>query len=157
MILHNNDCSGDMNPICNCALKIEVVEEVKYLGINLDTSMRFDKHIKITASKLRRSIFILRKLRNFMNKSNLKIVFHALIEFILQYGTSAWGSSYQKIINPLDILQKRAIQLILDKTKRHSTLGTQGLHVLRLRKLYAYKVYVNISKDRDSIQSVSTE
>lgn len=105
ILLHSIECQ-DVEINCNCQTKINLVNRAKYLGVLLDSNMKFDSHIEITFKKLSKSLFILKKLQKCLNQQNLKKLYHALFESILQYGFLVWGSSYGNVINPIETLQK---------------------------------------------------
>lgn len=155
IILHKEGCNvGKLT--CDCENKIDTVEETKYLGIILDTHLRFEKHVQYIAPKLRKTIFILRKLKGFMSKENLKMIYYALFHSVWQYGSIAWGTSYETTINLLEILQKKAIKIILNKKSTYPTdLLYNEIDVLNLRKTYIQKLLQKIYNDKNLLTFVN--
>lgn len=65
-----------------------------------------------SCKKISRGIGILAKLRRFVSADVLVKVYYSLIFPFLTYGVIIWGNTYKTSIEPLVILQKKAIRIM---------------------------------------------
>ena len=95
---------------------INQVASVKFLGVWIDTSLKWESHIDYIKKKISSGLYALRSLRNLIPKSILRTLYFSLIESHLQYGLTVWGGTYNYLLNQLKIQQKRALTIIDKKT-----------------------------------------
>ena len=90
--------------------RIEVVDKFTYLGIVLDRHLSWTEHIKALASKISQTTGILNRLKNFLPKYTLKLIYDSLINCRVKYGILVWGacSGTNRILS----LQKKAMRAI---------------------------------------------
>ena len=88
------------------------MKSIKYLGVYLDCHLKWKEHILEVSKKLARGIGILLKLRHFVNLASLVQVYDSIIYSYLTYGIIVWGNTYSSNLQPLIILQKKAIRII---------------------------------------------
>ena len=86
-----------------------------YLGITIDTDLKFHSHIVLLEHKISRTIGILSKLRHFLPQSALFKIYYALIHCQLMYDLPIWGSTFPSYINKLKSLQNKAVKTIVLK------------------------------------------
>ena len=96
--------------INNCELK--QVSSIKYLGVVIDEHLNWKNHIEHIASKIKRGIGLLSKLRHYVPSKILVNLYYTLIYPYLTYSVIAWGNTYDNTTNPIFILQKRALRII---------------------------------------------
>ena len=86
---------------------------IRYLGIYIDSNLNWKRHINyIFAKKVKRSIGNLSKLCYYLNSKTLLDLYYALVYPFLTYCVIAWGNTYQTSLQPLFVLQKKAIRII---------------------------------------------
>ncbi|KAK9739658.1 hypothetical protein QE152_g8818 [Popillia japonica] len=68
-------------------------ESVKFLGLDIDESLSWAEACTNIASKLNRSCYLFRSLRDLLDFDTLKIVYFSEIESRLRYGILLWGTS----------------------------------------------------------------
>ena len=93
-------------------VEIEQVNEHKFLGIIIDNKLCWKPHIVNIKSKLSKTVAILYKLKQIVNKNSLHLLYCSLMVPYLTYCVEVWGSTYKTIINPIYMLQKKAIRII---------------------------------------------
>ena len=72
-----------------------------------------------------------------LNPEQIKAVYYAYVQSILQYGMICWGGTYSTTIQPLIITQKSILKAALKKPLRYSTnLLFQDFTVLDVRQLF---------------------
>ena len=91
---------------------IEQKEYVKYLGVLLDSKLSFCHHISSIKKKISRAIGIMHKMKSYVSKNVLTCLHYSLVYPFLIYAIPIWGVACEKYINPLFVLQKRAVRII---------------------------------------------
>ena len=71
--------------------KIKRVENIKYLGIIFDSSMRWNQHFEYIYNKTKYLIFVFYELSKLMTTDTLRMIYYALFHSIISYGIIAWG------------------------------------------------------------------
>ena len=93
--------------------RIQKEETTKLLGFTLDETLSYESHIDCITSKLRSANFALRKTKNLLNTANKLMLYRAIFESHLMYGTSIWAYHLSsKQIKTITTIQKTAIRLV---------------------------------------------
>ena len=100
---------------------VQMRESGDFLGVTLDSKLKFDLHIDNICKKVSRSIGVLFKLQNLLNTDILRQLYFALIFPYLNYCNLAWGATYQTHLERLFLLQKKAIRIINKKERLFHT------------------------------------
>ena len=128
-------------------VKIDMVENTKFLGVIVDQYLSFQCHINYTKGKVARGVGILYKCRPYLNKDTLKCLYDAFVCPYLTYCVEVWGSACSTHLDPLIKTQKRAIRIIAGaKRLEHSRPLFKELKLLNLRELYIYCVQLFMFK-----------
>jgi len=88
--------------------RLEVVKEMKYLGIYFDSRLTFDKHIKYIAENSTKLIHMLgrsAKLQWGLGHKSLKAIYEGALIPLLTYGAPVWDEAVVKQRN-LCMLQR---------------------------------------------------
>ena len=120
---------------CNSDLK----NPIKFLGICLDDTLTWQKHISYLSSKLARSIYIINRVKNVLPHSALLSLYYALFHSHIMYGIQLWGHSApaKKIYN----MQKKIVRIINNKSYRsHTDPLFKKCQLLKLEDLYTLQV-----------------
>ena len=111
-------------------------KNIKYLGVVIDCHLNWKAHISYLTKKLNRNIGALSKLRHFVTTDILTNLYYSLLYPFFTYGLIAWGNTYSTTINPLFILQKKAIRIItFSYYREHTNLIFSKLNILKLPDL----------------------
>ena len=114
----------------------------------LDDKIKFDIHTKYIGAKISKSIGILYRIKDYVPHKILKSIYYSLIYPYLSYGIIIWGGTYQTHLNPLVILQKRAIRLI---NKQPYLAHTNDLflqnEILKLIDIYKFHLGIYFYKN----------
>ena len=94
---------------------------IKYFGIFMDCNLNWKDRVPELSKTISSSIGILLKLRNFVTIDILIQVYYSIIYPFLIYGILVWGNTYKTNIEPLVILQKKAIRIITFSPYRSHT------------------------------------
>ena len=115
--------------------------KVKYLGIILDSRLKWKIHVDELCKKLGRTVGMLFKIRHQCNKKVLRSLYFSLFESHLSYGLPVWGSANQALIEKLFILQKKAIRAItFSDFRAHTSPLFKEINILKVRDLFQYQV-----------------
>ena len=101
---------------------IQQSEYVKYLGVLIDSRLSFSHHITSISKKMSRVTGLMYRIRSCVNNKTLKMIYYSLIYPHLLYGIPIWGNADDIHINPLLILQKKAVRLIMNKQRNIHTI-----------------------------------
>ena len=97
--------------------------------------------------KIRRSIVILSKLRYYVGLDILLSLYYALIYPFLTYGIIIWGNTYNTTLQPIFILQKRAMRLItFSRFDEHSSPLFKSLEIIKFLDLVTFHLAIFMYK-----------
>ena len=84
---------------------------------------------------------MMRKVKNFVTKDTLKLLYNSFIQPHLLYGIALWGGTFDKGLDRISKLQKKAIRLITGANRMyHSEPRQKKLGLLKLEDLYKLQV-----------------
>ena len=101
--------------INNLDHNIYSVKNVKYLGITLDSHLRWDEHINCVVKKIRCLINKFKFYTQIFATEQLKILYFSLVQSHLLYGIVAWGGVTKIYLRRLEIAQKWILKIIFQK------------------------------------------
>ena len=125
---------------------------IKYLGILIDSNLSWKPQIENIIKKVRRGVGIICKIRYFVDISILKTLYYAIIHPFLTYGILAWGNTYRTSIEPLFILQKKALRLMtFSKIDQHSSPLFKSLEIVKIYDLVVLNIALFMYKFHNRI------
>ena len=102
---------------------IERKESLKFLGILIDETLSWKKHIKVIETKIACAIGILYRSRTFLDLNSRKLLYFSFVHSHLSYANIAWGSTHPTKLMKLTSLQKHACKTL--KFKKDATAQRQ--------------------------------
>lgn len=133
--------NGDENDL-NLITKLEYVNSksdepaIKFLGIFIDPQLTFRYHIQHIQRKVSSSLYVIKCLRNYLGENALKTLYHSFIHSHLLYCLPIWSSGLASSLNPLILIQKKAIRTITGKRyNAHTAPLFKKLNILPLSQL----------------------
>lgn len=117
--------------------KIENVKTYNYLGLIVDSKLNFHDHIDRTASKIIPYVFILKRLKLFLDEKALYTIYCAHIMSHIHYVNPIWSRTSEYKLDKINKIQKKAIKIIL---------GLPRLHPTNMLYTPKYISFVNICK-----------
>ena len=121
-------------------IELERVSEIKFLGVVIDNKLSWKPHIKYIKTKISKSLAILNKAKELLNKASLSMLYCSFILPYMTYCVEVWGNTYKTNTYPIFILQKRAIRIIHKTTYREPTNPLFiKLKILKFKDLIDYK------------------
>jgi len=131
-------------------VKIDEIKEIKYLGVQIDSGLKWSAHTNSLAKKLKSLIYKFYILRNIVNQELLKAIYYALVESHLRYCNIVWGSLHDEHLKTLNIVQKFIIKVMFNFPRLYPTkeLFTET-KLLNIRGLYILDtlIYVHFNKN----------
>ena len=113
--------------------------DIKFLGLTLDNQLNWKAHIDNTFSKLSRSSYMIRILKQTLSQDILLMIYFAYFHSIMSYGIIFWGNSSYAI--KIFKLQKRIIRIITGVKNRDSCRELfKNLKILTLVSQYIFSV-----------------
>ena len=100
---------------------IEQVGELKYLGVWLDSSLKFTSHISKMSSKISSAIGVISRISRYLPVVQRKMLYNAMVLPYFNYCSITWSTADQNHLNILERLQKRAGRMVLGVPSRTST------------------------------------
>ena len=123
-------------------LQLEFVQQIKFLGINIDSNLSWESHINEIANKITKVNGILSKLKHVFPTQILLTIYNSLFLSRLTYGITAWAFGN---CDRLKLLQKRAFRNITNSAynahsiplcKRLNTILFDDIFTLACLKFY---------------------
>jgi len=126
--------------------QIKRVKVTKYLGFMIDENLSWKTHSNIIASKLSRSLGVLRRVKNLVSYKILRLLYFAIFYPYICYGCSLWASNFVSCYKKIQKIQNKAVKLLSPKT----------LFTHNINELYTKNQLFDISKTRDYQVSIFT-
>ena len=124
-------------------------DQVKYLGIMIDSTLSWRNHIDNVSTKISKTIGLLYKIRYFVDMKIIKTLYYSLVFPHLTYGIEVWGSVDDTHLNKLLVLQNKIVRLICYSDKRQADFSFSPCNPL-FYKLEFHKIHdifkINLSK-----------
>lgn len=141
MIFHSDNKKINLDSLALHINNVEIarVDKIKYLGLNLQSNLKWNTHVNSLSKKIAPLAGILYKLCRNTPEHLLKSIYFAHIHSKLSYLSPVWGSaSPQYAIQELQIIQNKAIRNIFYKDYYIDKLHTNEI-------LKKYKI-LNVSQ-----------
>ena len=88
-------------------IKLEKLDNIKYLGLCLDDTLSWKSHVSQLTRKVSKFMPMLYNVRNNVSREGLKLIYNSLIYPLLMYCNVVWGSCCQSYLNNLNTIQKK--------------------------------------------------
>ena len=87
----------------------------KKLGVHIDPQLNWKHHVEHTLKKCNSLLYLLLRIKKFLNIHSRKLFFNAYILPHIDYCCTIWGSCSQNLLDKMLKFQKHAARVILDK------------------------------------------
>ena len=121
--------------------------EARFLGLILDNTLSWKKHIEQVVSKMCSACYALQNIKSVVTQDTLKMIYFAHIHSLLSYGIILWGnSSYAKKVF---IIQKKSIRIITNSKPRDSCRPLfKKLKIMTMFSQYIYSSIIHTVNNR---------
>ena len=93
-------------------INLTSTEIQKDLGVFVDNELIFRSHILKVVSKANGILGTIRRTFRFLDKDSLLLLYKAMVRPVIEYGFPAWSPLYQKDIDSIEAVQRRATRLV---------------------------------------------
>lgn len=139
--------------------KIEREHSMKYLGVILDEHLTFDEHINYILTKASKKLGILRRARDYLNKSTKILLYKSLVLPHIDYCDLVYMCTTDLNLQKLQLIQNSACRIILQADidipimSMHEELDLPTLH--QRRQIHtAMDCFNNIKNDEAGLHSM---
>ena len=158
----------DCDPIEINGKMITEVESVKFLGVIIDNQLSWTEHLSHVQNKLKIAIGTIKRIKPYIPKKSLKMIYHSLFESHMTYCISVWGNVAKIHLEKLFRLQKRCIRILFGgqelcndsnpvkhaKTaqnnntycKEHTKPLFSAHDILTIQNVYSYQTCLEVTK-----------
>lgn len=129
--------------------KISWDNSIKTLGLTLDKTLTFNKHIDLSVEKALKLIAVLYPLLNWkskLNTSNKLSVYKAIIRSTLLYACPVWNGCAETHIKKLQMIQNKCFKIICNLPRSYPTHSLHRLVNLPTIKEQISKTTLNFNK-----------
>lgn len=128
--------------------KILRVFHTKFLGIIIQSDLKWNAHINSLANKISKTIGVMNKIKHVLVTAHLKLLYQSLIEPYLNYCCIVWASPEKTgVLETLLKLQKRSVRIILFAPFRgHSRPLFHNLNILNIYDLCLTQILIYVYK-----------
>jgi len=128
---------------------IDMVDNSKFLGIVINSSLDWTDHIRLINRKVSKTLGILRYLKNKLPESILRSLYYTLVNPYYDYGNIIWAVKNTVVLQKLFLSQKKAVRIITNSSWcAHTEPLFHKLGILKLEELhklqvgcFMYKIY----------------
>ena len=96
-------------------IKIDRVNDTKFLGVHIDANLSWSKHLNVIQKKVSKSIGVMSGIKNKLNEETKLTLYSTLILPHLTYCCSIWGNTYKSRLSEVIKLQKKALRIVYNK------------------------------------------
>ena len=114
--------------------ELKTTNNIKYLGLNIDNKLSWEKHVKSTTAKASNTLAFLRRNISCCPRSIRLTAYKTLIRPQLEYAATVWDNSVKARSSAVEAIQRRAARFIMGDYDRRSSV-TNMLNELNLESL----------------------
>ena len=123
--------------------EIPYSNNVKYLGVQINTKLNFQAHIRATEQRISKSIGIISKLKYFFSTCAPLKLYYAFVHLQVLNTLVVWGSTYPTYLKNLSVLQNKAVWLL-----GGAPIKTMLLLFIQLLKYQTFMIYLNMQSQK---------
>ena len=92
--------------------RIELKTEIKFLGVFIDSHLKWNRHISHVKNKISKNLGILFKQRHYVPLITMKQLYHTLVSPYLNYGLMSWGTAAQSKLKAIETTRNKCVRSI---------------------------------------------
>ena len=92
--------------------EIEMITNTRYLGVQIDSNVNWDKHIDTVKTKANRTLGLIKYSKKYLPSDMLNKMYRGIVEPQLSYCCSVWGCCSNSKIDILQKIQNRAARIV---------------------------------------------
>ena len=91
---------------------LQLQESLSILGVTIDSKLSFGQHVRALAQKASQKLSVLRRIKGFLDKEGLAVLYKTQVRSLLEYAPLSWGGAPPSYLKKLDAIQRRAEKII---------------------------------------------
>ena len=115
--------------------KLEMLDSIKYLGVNITNNLHWGKHVEETCNKAFKILGLLKRNLSSCPQKVKMLAYKALIRPILEYASAVWDPHQQYLQDKLERVQNQAARFIVNNYSQEPGTMTKILEELKLEPL----------------------
>ena len=120
---------------------INSTNTANFLGLTIDNKLAWEYHIRSCKKRISSGLYALNTAKQFVSEAHLRTLYFSLMHSHITYGILLWGTTYQKYLHPLEILQKKAIRIITRSPyNAHTAELFKRLNILKFHDLVNFEI-----------------
>ena len=127
------------NPIIDNVILTQTTS-CKFLGITIDESLSWNKHILNINSKLSRALFVIKQVKFYLPKESLHTLYYSLLHPHITYGILAWGNAKASLLRKTQIYKNDLLEPSIIKNSSHSDPLFRQSGILKISDWYQIEV-----------------
>jgi hypothetical protein len=132
-------------------VNVDFADDFKFLGVYLDSNLRFSNHIQHICLKLAKTSGILYRISKLVPQNLLINLYYSLVYPYLIYGILIWGNASENNLSPLIILQKKIVRTITNSDfLAHTSPLFYQTKILRVKDVYRLNLGIHMYKEHSS-------
>ena len=138
---------------------IEQKHEARFLGVIMDDSLSWSKHINAVKSKMSRYIGIMYKIKKFLPLAARLQIYHSFVQSHVNYCSLVWGFSIKSNLEALFAKQKMGLRAVIPgyinykykdgKTPGHTKSKFTEYKILSIQNLVAMNALILMQKSQN--------
>lgn len=129
------------------AQKIEKVNNIKYLGLVIDSNLNWNAHIQYVIKKINPLVAMFKQVSFILTNSTRRSLYFAHIHSRLIYMLPVWGATTKANLGFLQVIQNRAIRRLYGFANSHSIKSIYNkCNILNLGQLLKYESIITVYK-----------
>ena len=138
MTFHPEKCSAirvtrSRNPISsNYSLKghtLEMEDSTRYLGVELQSNMSWNRHMDQTVKKANSTLGFLRRKLRVSNEETKLAAYFSMVRPILEYSSTIWSPYTKDYIHKIKMVQRRAARYVTSRYRNTSSVTSMIEHL----------------------------
>ena len=91
---------------------IEMITNTRYVGVQIDSNLNWDKHIDTIKTKANRALGLIKNSKKYLPSDVLNKMYRGIVEPHLIYFCSVWGCCSESKLDVLQKIQNRAARIV---------------------------------------------
>lgn len=141
---------------CNCSA-LDRTDRIKYLGVLIDATLSWKPQIFLTSNKIRKLIYIFKKLRLGADYQTLQTVYYALAQSVISYCIAVWGGAPKTSLIRLERAQRALLKVMHFKPMLFPTEELYLLSgVMSVRKIFLLNITLRVRRTQPNEARTAT-
>jgi hypothetical protein len=120
--------------------RIEQVEHTKFMGVIINSRLKWHDHVTLITKKVSKNIGIIRRISKTVTSETLLTLYRTLVHPYMDYCNVVWAAGHATNLNNLFRKQKKAIRLIsYAKWNAHTALIFRKLRIMSVYNINEFQ------------------